>query len=242
MTRDGEIVRPSGSVTGGSESRNRDGGVLVRSRALRELPPQIAAAAAQVKQHESAINTARQAQQAARTALDGSRKQRDELTAAQGRLSAEQNRVQLAAERARQTQTWHEEQRRNLAKELAGLADREAGLKTAIAELTERLAQQEARVEAARREVAELSADDWVAELARLRAESAVSAGQLQGLQARCEYGTAQADRRARSPPNRRAPRRWRGRARPTASSPGTARRRTNWPRRLRRSRADRAG
>jgi chromosome segregation ATPase len=53
VTRDGEIVRPSGSVTGGSESRNRDGGVLsARSRTLRELPPQIAAAAAQVKQHE----------------------------------------------------------------------------------------------------------------------------------------------------------------------------------------------
>jgi len=196
VTRDGEIVRPSGSVTGGSESRNRDGGVLVRSRALRELPPQIAAAAAQVKQYETAVNGARQAQQAARDALDASRKQRDELTAAQGRLSAEQNRVQLAAERARQTQTWHEEQRRNLAKELAGLADREAGLKTAIAELTERLAQQEARVEAARREVAELSADDWVAELARLRAESAVSAGQLQGLQARVrELSTAQTGR-----------------------------------------------
>ncbi len=196
VTRDGEIVRPSGSVTGGSESRNRDGGVLVRSRALRELPPQIAAAAAQVKQHESAINTARQAQQTARNALDANRKQRDELTAAQSRLSAEQNRVQLAAERARQTQAWHEEQRRNLAKELAGLADREAGLKTTIAELTERLAQQEARVEAARREVAELSADDWVAELARLRAESAVSAGQLQGLQARVrELNAAQAGR-----------------------------------------------
>jgi chromosome segregation protein len=51
-------------------------------------------------------------------------------------------------------------------------------------------------VEAARREVAELSADDWVTELARLRAESAVSAGQLQGLQARVrELRTAEGDR-----------------------------------------------
>ncbi|OQA42010.1 MAG: Chromosome partition protein Smc [Chloroflexi bacterium ADurb.Bin325] len=196
VTRDGEIVRPSGSVTGGSESRNRDGGMLMRSRALRELPPQIAAAAARVRQHEAELAAARRAQQAARDALEASRRQRDELAAAQGRLSAEQNRVQLAAERARQTQTWHEEQRRNLARELAGLADREAALKTAIEELTERLARQEERVEVARREAAELAADDWVAELARLRAEAAVSAGQLQGLQARVrELSATQAER-----------------------------------------------
>ncbi len=41
VTLDGEIVRSSGSVTGGAESRQRDGGLLQRARQLRELPEQI---------------------------------------------------------------------------------------------------------------------------------------------------------------------------------------------------------
>ena len=43
VTLDGEIVRPSGSVTGGSENKAKDSGMLSRARTLRELPPQIEA-------------------------------------------------------------------------------------------------------------------------------------------------------------------------------------------------------
>ena len=38
VTLDGEIVRPAGSVTGGSEGGRRDSGLLSRARTLRELP------------------------------------------------------------------------------------------------------------------------------------------------------------------------------------------------------------
>ena len=70
VTLDGEIVRPGGSVTGGSEGRAKDSGLLARARALRELPAQIQDVATEVKEHEARVAEARRGQQTARTALD----------------------------------------------------------------------------------------------------------------------------------------------------------------------------
>ena len=70
VTLDGEIVRSSGSVTGGAENRAKDSGMLSRARTLRELPPQIEAGTAQVAAHEAACAGARREQAAARAALD----------------------------------------------------------------------------------------------------------------------------------------------------------------------------
>lgn len=185
VTLEGEIVRPGGSVTGGADSRGRDSGLLARARALRELPAQIQAIAAKLADHETGLAAARQAQKSAQAGLDALRAQREELAAAQNRLTGEQNRIQLTLERGRQTEAWHEERRRGLAKELAGIAEREAELAATIADLAGKTGAQDALVEAARRELNALAADDLVAELARLRAEAAVSAGQLQGQVAR---------------------------------------------------------
>ena len=46
VTLDGEIVRPGGSVTGGSDRNRQDDSVLARERELRELPAQLASAEA----------------------------------------------------------------------------------------------------------------------------------------------------------------------------------------------------
>ncbi len=196
VTLDGEIVRPTGAVTGGTESKGRDSGVLSRARALRELPEQVRAAAAVVSEHEATVAAVRGSQAAERSALDALRGRREEIAAAQARLTAEQGRVQLAADRARQTQGFHEERRRALAREAAGLDAREAEFGTAVGDLTARLAEQEAQLATARQELAALAVDDMLAELARLRAEAAVSAGQLQSYEARvAELAAAQAER-----------------------------------------------
>ncbi len=196
VTLDGEIVRPTGAVTGGTESKGRDSGVLSRARALRELPEQVRAAATVVSEHEATVAEVRGSQAAERSALDALRGRREEIAAAQARLTAEQGRVQLAADRARQTQGFHEERRRALAREAAGLDAREAEFGTAVGDLTARLAEQEAQLATARQELAALAVDDMLAELARLRAEAAVSAGQLQSYEARvAELAAAQAER-----------------------------------------------
>jgi chromosome segregation protein len=185
VTLEGEIVRPGGSVTGGSEGKNRDSGVLSRARALRELPPQIAATAAEVREREARLAQARRDQETARTALNSLRSRRDEITARQGRVSDEANRVGLAVERARQTRDWHEERRKALVAEANGLTPREIELRADLANLNDQVAAGEAALEVARRDLRELATDDLMAELARVRAEAAVSAGQLQDRQAR---------------------------------------------------------
>jgi chromosome segregation protein len=193
VTLDGEIVRSSGSVTGGAENRAKDSGMLSRARTLRELPPQIEAGTAQVAAHEARVAAARREQATARTALDTLRAKREGIASELSRAGAEQGRVGLAGDRARQTQAFHDERRRGLAKDLAGLDLRERELKTAVDELGGRLTAQEAEVETARRGLLALAADDLVGELARLRAEAAVSAGQLQSYQSRvAELATAQ--------------------------------------------------
>ena len=194
VTLDGEIVRSSGSVTGGAENRAKDSGMLSRARTLRELPPQIEAATAQVAAHEARVAAARRDQAAARAALDALRAKREGIASELSRAGAEQGRVGLAGDRARQTQAFHDERRRGLAKDLAGLDLRERELKVAVEDLSARLAAQEAEVETARRGLVALAADDLVGELARLRAEAAVSAGQLQSYQSRvAELATAAA-------------------------------------------------
>lgn len=47
-TRDGEIVRSGGSVTGGDTNRKKRGGILAREREWRELPQQIAGVTAEI--------------------------------------------------------------------------------------------------------------------------------------------------------------------------------------------------
>ncbi|PKO22898.1 MAG: chromosome segregation protein SMC [Chloroflexi bacterium HGW-Chloroflexi-1] len=191
VTVEGEIVRPGGSVTGGAESNRRDSGVLARARALRALPAQIRAARTQVAEHEAAVAAARQRQEAVRADLAEARVQREKLTVDKGRLTAEQNRLGLAADRARQTRAWHDERRQQVAQELAGLDGRETDLHAAITTLTGQSAGQEAAVADARRDLALLATDDFVSEIARLRAEAAVSAGQLRSYQARVDELTA---------------------------------------------------
>jgi chromosome segregation protein len=185
VTVEGDIVRSGGSVTGGSDARGRDSGLLARARTLRELPPQIEAQRKQVAAHEAAVAQARQTQEAARLALNTLRSRRDELSAGQQKLTAERNRLSLAADRARQTIAWHQERLGQVRQEITGLDQAEAALHAAISSLTDQLAGQEAAVEAARHALAGLATDDLLNELARLRAEAAVSAGQLQSQQAR---------------------------------------------------------
>ena len=187
VTIEGDIVRPGGSVTGGSQNQRRDSGLLARARALRALPDQIEAAKAQVATYQAQVDVARGHQAAARAAIEALRTRREEVAVSRQHLLAEQNRAQLAAERAQQTRAWHVDRRRQIEQELSGLDARETELNAAVSRLTDQIEQHAAQLETLRRELATLATDDLVAELARLRAEAAVSAGQLRSYQARVE-------------------------------------------------------
>ena len=210
VTLDGEIVRSSGSVTGGAENRAKDSGMLSRARTLRELPPQIEAGTAQVAAHEARV--------AGGPPGSGCRTHSPRYAAGEAggdRFRAEPRRRGAGPRRAgrRSCPADTGVSRRAAPQSRQGPGrpgTRERELKVAVEELSARLAAQEAEVETARRGLVALAADDLVGELARLRAEAAVSAGQLQSYQSRvAELATAQQARTARLRPRPHALHPW---------------------------------
>ena len=114
VTLDGEIVRSVGQRDGRRESKQRDSGLLARARQLRELPDADRPGGGRRRGARAGRSqTCARRRPTARAALDALRARRDELNArAQARLNAEMSKTQLAAERARQTVSWHEERRK----------------------------------------------------------------------------------------------------------------------------------
>jgi chromosome segregation protein len=187
VTRAGEIVRPSGSVTGGSEADRRESGMLARSRTLRELGPQMAAAAAEVAAAQEQVKAAQGRQKAERDAAAALQPRREEAARQVQGLTAERNKLELAVERARQSQRFHEGQQARAAGEIARLQQRGVELERAAEKAAADLSAAEAALAAAQHGLAALSVEDYVNNLARLRAEAAVSEGQLRGQRSRLE-------------------------------------------------------
>ncbi len=185
VTLDGEIVRPTGSVTGGSEGGRRDSGLLARARALRDLPAQIQAAQREAAGHEAVVLEARRGQEAAQLAINAVRAQQSELRAAAERDAGERNRLELEAERARQKAGWHNERGSQAARELEQLDGREADLQKDIEALSARLGEAAGQAAAGRQELGKLDTDDLVAALARARSQAETSAAQRQSYQSR---------------------------------------------------------
>jgi chromosome segregation protein len=185
VTLDGEIVRPSGSVTGGSEAGRRDSGLLSRARALRDLPAQIQAAQKEVAGHEVVVAEARKHQEAAQLAINTLRTQQRELSAAAERRAGERNRLELEAERARQKAGSHNERGSQAARELEQLDGRETDLQKDLQALTGRLGQAAGEAAAARKDLSQLETDDLVAALARVRSQAETSAVQRQSYRSR---------------------------------------------------------
>jgi chromosome segregation protein len=197
VTLEGEIVRASGSVTGGSEDSRRDAGLLSRARSLRELPAKLQDAKAQVARWEAILVAAHSGEDSTRDALKKLQVRRAEITGHLDRFRTEQNRIQLALERAKQTRAWHEDRQRDLTRQLAQLQQTEEQAQSAIADLDTRIHEAESVEQAAQRDLASLPVEELMAEIARLRGEAAVSEGQQQSHKARVDESVAQQRQRA---------------------------------------------
>jgi chromosome segregation protein len=198
VTVEGEIVRASGSVTGGSEDGRRDAGLLSRARTLRELPAKLKEAAGQVARWEARMADARSSEESARRSIERLRTQRGQLTGQLDRLRAEHHRVQLSRERSTQTRSWHEARQGDVTRELAELEARETQTQAALAELDAQVQASENAEQTAQRELASLPTDELLAELARLRGEATISDGQRRSYQARVQELVAQQQQRSR--------------------------------------------
>jgi chromosome segregation protein len=198
VTLEGEIVRASGSVTGGSDDGRRDAGLLARARTLRELPAKLKEAADRVASWEARAADARSREESARSSIERLRNERGQLTGQRDRLRAEQQRLQLAVERASQARAWHEARQGDVARELGELEGREAETHATLAELDAQIRAAEDAELAAQRELSSLPTDELLAELARLRGEATISDSQRRSYQTRVEELVAQQQQRAR--------------------------------------------
>lgn len=187
VTLEGEIVRPGGAVTGGSENTRGDDSLLARERELRDLPGLIQrgtndarGAAASCAAINTQIETARlQMETQQRSLAELARQER----AVRQQLEDQRRR----ADRAVQARRWQEERSAQMAAELASLDENEALLQAKLAAVQGEVETAALVVEEAESRMAGNQADDLLQELANRRGAAAEALGQVRSQQALLE-------------------------------------------------------
>ncbi|MBU6351277.1 MAG: chromosome segregation protein SMC [Chloroflexi bacterium] len=187
VTLEGEIVRPGGALSGGSEGGRQDDSLLARERDLRQLPAQIAQASESL--HQWAASCASFALQIEEQRLAAVRQQQllADLARRERQLRSQLEELRRQADRNRQSQRWRAEQLAQQEAELRTLADRRVGASVQVEAVTR--AEQEGLVllAALERQLAAAGADALLQELANRRAAAAEAQGQLRSQQALVE-------------------------------------------------------
>ncbi|WP_423222545.1 chromosome segregation protein SMC [Candidatus Amarolinea aalborgensis] len=179
-TLEGDLVRPGGSVSGGSSARNRqEGSVLAREREWRELPAAIEALKARSRQLDAQV---RQAEAKRQAALDSQRQLRSVQTQQEQQRAAGRealNQVQRDLDRQRQAERWHADLARQAAEESGALAARVSALQVTLTQHEAQQSAAQSAISAARQALAALAADDLDQAVAAARASLATAQAQV---------------------------------------------------------------
>lgn len=174
VTLEGDIVRPGGSVSGGSTASRREQGVLGRERALRELPGQIDAARATLASLEQAqaalgdqARAKRQEQAELERRLAAAAQEQQAQSAALARLQGQA--AQIAQEARR-----HQERLAANEREQGEHAQRNAQVQARLAELAGQVAAAQQAVAGIEATQAQLETADLLAELMERRATARI--------------------------------------------------------------------
>lgn len=174
VTLEGEIIRPGGAVTGGTDGGRQRRSVLAWEREARELPAQLARAEGQVRQAEGIVLSARneiESQNRKRAELE---KQREQLIRDVQIRQSEFERARLQAAEVRQEAVWQQQLLEQTQAELTRLDSQLDQLATALKETASTL--HHARDRAMQSEAAALTGqDEMLRQLADLRAEAAAA-------------------------------------------------------------------
>lgn len=169
VTLAGDIVRPGGAVTGGSDQNRRDDSILARERELRELPRQIDRATVAVERAQQAYADTQEAigtAQVELTKLDG---ELATATEAERSLRARMEEATRLVDRAQQAERWRVERIAQVDGELDALkrqAQELAAREQSLTRSQEDAAEQLAHAESA---FSEANADDLLHRLADQR-------------------------------------------------------------------------
>ncbi len=172
VTLEGDIVRPGGSVSGGSVAPRRDQGVLGRERSLRELPQQL-------QEARDAAAAQEQARAAMQDEIAQRRRELAELEQAMAGLARRQQDenaalAQLQGQASQLEQQAQRSQRRLAAagEDQASLAGRAEQARQRLAELAAQIEQAAQAVAAAEASLAGLDGGELTAELMERRSEA----------------------------------------------------------------------
>jgi chromosome segregation protein len=184
VTPEGELVRSSGAVTGGTTRQRRGGGVLAREREWRELPAQLQELKANRRSLEASI-----ADQT--TQIESLRRQVDTLVErqqAEEGLSRqiEQRRVQIQQEvqRLERERDWHTSLADDAEQSLADLGARETALQQEVQALQSRVGAQETQLAGLQTQIDKQDDRELNACLAECRARVATTRQQQAAKQA----------------------------------------------------------
>ncbi len=186
VTRGGEVLRHSGSVTVGAADASGAGstGLLSREREWRELASQVAAA----HQRTAQVEAARDHEAARQTALERERagilKSLDELSRHTRSRTQERDVLARAAERLDQQITWQTTLVKQTQSELDQLLEKDEALAAELFTLTARQTEAESDIRVADAKLAALPLQELDAQVTQIKTFSAVAGQAAQGQQA----------------------------------------------------------
>jgi chromosome segregation protein len=183
VTLTGEIIRPGGAVTGGSDHSRRDDSVLARERELRELPQQLQAARTALAQATAVCRELAQQAEATQIRIDEAKRSLAELARRERTHRQSIEEAQRQADRTLQSARWQAERLTQIQGELNALqaqmdalTTQRAALDSAEALAARALAEAEGALRAG-------STDDLLQQLADRRAAAAEVQGHLHSQQ-----------------------------------------------------------
>jgi chromosome segregation protein len=178
VTRAGELVRSSGSVSGGSVSRDKaGGGFLAREREWRELPATIAEQETQRQAFQARLDENRRGQAEHQLALEELAQRQARLQADQAAAAHEQETLVREIERADEAIQWQQSLLDRLESEGAGLHQSEELLRAEIEGFQAAQAQAQKQSRELTAQAAALTAEALLTELSQAQTELAVVEG-----------------------------------------------------------------
>ncbi|MEA3335612.1 MAG: chromosome segregation protein SMC [Chloroflexota bacterium] len=184
VTLEGDIVRPGGSVSGGSRAARRDKGVLARERSLRELPQALRQAEKEVSEQQAQLAALQQAIQDQRQSLNNLDHELADASRQQQTQTAALAKLQGQATQIAQELDWRNQRLSQAHQEQEGLSTRKLEAQTRISQLAEAIQEAQLTVTEAERELTGLDPREMVADLMEQRSAASVVAARVASEQA----------------------------------------------------------
>ncbi len=173
VTPEGEQVRSSGAVTGGTRKQGQQGGILARERERRGLPQKLEDLSAQEKAVAERLAESITQEKALRDEVTVLEAQQRKLDVERQRQSESRASVLRQIDRAQSEGEWHRSLAEETGKELVGLDEREQSLRQALADREGEVASVEAALAALEVRIDQMDNQDLNARLAERREEMA---------------------------------------------------------------------